>query len=117
MIPGSGRFPAEGNGNPLHYSCLENLTEESGGLQSMGHKESDTTERLSAITSLFHRREAMLTQAGTYSLRPLSNLQMERTSGGAAMGPEATTEASRLQYLSLMFTWEQTRTKKQHFLV
>ena len=23
-IPGSGRFPGEGNGNPLHYSCLEN---------------------------------------------------------------------------------------------
>ena len=23
-IPGSGRFPAEGNGNPLQYSCLEN---------------------------------------------------------------------------------------------
>ena len=24
-IPGSGRFPGEGNGNPLHYSCLESL--------------------------------------------------------------------------------------------
>ena len=24
-IPGSGRFPGEGNGYPLHYSCLENL--------------------------------------------------------------------------------------------
>ena len=23
-IPGSGRFPEEGNGNPLQYSCLEN---------------------------------------------------------------------------------------------
>ena len=23
-IPGLGRFPGEGNGNPLHYSCLEN---------------------------------------------------------------------------------------------
>ena len=23
-IPGSGRFPGEGNGNLLHYSCLEN---------------------------------------------------------------------------------------------
>ena len=23
-IPGSGKFPGEGNGNPLHYSCLEN---------------------------------------------------------------------------------------------
>ena len=23
-IPGSGRFPGKGNGNPLQYSCLEN---------------------------------------------------------------------------------------------
>ena len=25
LIPGSGRHPGEGNGNPLQYSCLENL--------------------------------------------------------------------------------------------
>ena len=24
LIPGSGRYPGEGNGNPLQYSCLEN---------------------------------------------------------------------------------------------
>ena len=24
-IPGSGRSPGEGNGNPLQHSCLENL--------------------------------------------------------------------------------------------
>ena len=24
-IPGSGRSPGAGNGNPLQYSCLENL--------------------------------------------------------------------------------------------
>ena len=24
LIPGSGRSPGEGNGNPLHYHCLEN---------------------------------------------------------------------------------------------
>ena len=24
LIPESGRFPGEGNGNPLQYSCLEN---------------------------------------------------------------------------------------------
>ena len=24
QIPGSGRSPGEGNGNPLQYSCLEN---------------------------------------------------------------------------------------------
>ena len=35
LIPGSGRPPGEGNGNPLQYSCLEN-PEEPGRLQSMG---------------------------------------------------------------------------------
>ena len=27
LIPGSGRFPGEGHGNPLQYSCLENPTD------------------------------------------------------------------------------------------
>ena len=27
-IPGSGRFPGEGNGNPLRHSCLENPMDE-----------------------------------------------------------------------------------------
>ena len=41
LIPGSGRFPGEGNGNPLQYSCLENpMTEEPSRLQSMGSQES-----------------------------------------------------------------------------
>ena len=44
-IPGSGKSPEEGNGNPLQYSCLENPTEVPGGSQSMG-SESDMTERL-----------------------------------------------------------------------
>ena len=36
-IPGSGRYPAEGNGNPLQCSCLGNSrTEDPGRLQSMG---------------------------------------------------------------------------------
>ena len=35
-IPGSGRSPGEGNGNPLQFSCLEIPTEEPGRLQSMG---------------------------------------------------------------------------------
>ena len=35
-IPGSGRSPGEGNGNPLQYSCLKNATDrEPGGLQFM----------------------------------------------------------------------------------
>ena len=37
LIPGSGRSPRAGNGNPLQDSCLEiPWTEEPGGLQSMG---------------------------------------------------------------------------------
>ena len=36
-IPGSGRSPGEGNGNPLQYSCLENpMEEEPARLQSIG---------------------------------------------------------------------------------
>ena len=36
-IPGLGRSPGGGHGNPLQYSCLENpWTEEPGGPQSMG---------------------------------------------------------------------------------
>ena len=46
LIPGLRRCPGEGHGNPLQYSCLGNPTEEPGGLQSMGCKESDKTECL-----------------------------------------------------------------------
>ena len=38
LIPGLGRSPREGNGNPLQHSCLGNPMdrgEEAGGLQSM----------------------------------------------------------------------------------
>jgi len=27
LTPGSGKCPGEGNGNPFHYSCLENSTD------------------------------------------------------------------------------------------
>ena len=48
LISGLGRCPGEGNGNPLHYSCLENPTDR-GALQAVIHeviKEQDTTEKL-----------------------------------------------------------------------
>ena len=46
LIPGSGRSPGEGNGNPPLYSCLENPMDR-GTWQvnsPCSHKESDTTE-------------------------------------------------------------------------
>ena len=48
-IPGLGRSPGEGNGNPLQYSCLENPMD--GGdcrLQTMG---SQSRKRLSNLTT------------------------------------------------------------------
>ena len=35
-LPGSGRSPGEGNGNPLQYSCLENPMER-GAWQATAH--------------------------------------------------------------------------------
>ena len=50
-ISGSGRSLGEGHGNPLHYSFLQEeflqeipWTEEPGGLQSVGSRESEMTE-------------------------------------------------------------------------
>ena len=45
LIPGSGRSPGEGNGNPLQYSCLGNPMDR-GAWWAIGHgvtKESDAT--------------------------------------------------------------------------
>ena len=46
LIPGSGRSPGEGDGNPLQYSCLENpIYREAWWATVHGvAKESDTTE-------------------------------------------------------------------------
>ena len=43
-IPGSGRAPGEGNGNPLRYSCHGQRS--LAGYSPWGRKESDTTEQL-----------------------------------------------------------------------
>ena len=43
-IPRSGRFPGEGNGNSSILAWEIPRTEEPGGLQSIGSKESDVIE-------------------------------------------------------------------------
>ena len=51
-IPGSGRPTGEGDGYPFQYSCLENsMDRRLVGYSSLGHKESDTTERLTLTFS------------------------------------------------------------------
>ena len=46
LIPGSGRWLGEGNGNPCQYSCLGNPMDRQrslGGYNPWDHKEADTT--------------------------------------------------------------------------
>ena len=45
-VPGFGRSPVGGDGNPLKYSCLENLNGQNSlaGCSPWDHKELDTTE-------------------------------------------------------------------------
>ena len=51
-IPGLGRSPGGGHGNPLQYSCLENPREQRSlvGCSPWTCKELDTAERPSAPT-------------------------------------------------------------------
>ena len=52
LIPGLGRSPGGGHGSPLQYSCLWNPHGQRS-YSPWGHKELDTTERLSALQTKF----------------------------------------------------------------
>ena len=76
--PKSGRFPGEGNGHPLQYSCLENPTDKKSlaGYSPWGCTASDVTEWLSTQTHVLCLQSAwcylmrMKTQAhGNYFKR------------------------------------------------
>ena len=59
-IPGSGRSPREGNGNPLQYSCLENPMDGGAwwatvhGVSKSRTQLSNFTKRIKISISLFH---------------------------------------------------------------
>ena len=53
LIPGSGRSPGEGNGNPLQYSFLGNPMDR-GAWQATVHRVAKSQTRLSDFTSSFH---------------------------------------------------------------
>jgi len=59
LIPGSGRFSGEGNGNPLQYSCLENSIDRGPGRAAVygvtksKHNLAHTVPPCFVLTSLF----------------------------------------------------------------
>ena len=54
-IPGSGRPPGGGHGNPFQYSCLENPVDR-GAWQAMGHRVAKSWTRLKRL-SIAHSTE------------------------------------------------------------
>ena len=63
-IPGLGRAPGEGNGNPLQYSCLENPMDR--GYSPWGHKEMDTTEQLT-LSDIINKKQFRKVETGPNS--------------------------------------------------
>ena len=62
-IPGSGRSPGEGNGNPLQYSCLENPMD-GGAWRATVHGVAKSETRLRDFTFTF-REKAMAPHSST----------------------------------------------------
>ena len=70
-IPGLGRVPGEGNGNPLQYSCLENPMD-GGAWWATVHGVAQSWTRLSNFTLLFHflaLKEEMATHSSVLAWR------------------------------------------------
>ena len=58
-IPGSGRSPGEGNGNPLQYPCLENPMDREVWRATVHRVTKSQTQlkRLSTYTPVLHRAQ------------------------------------------------------------
>ena len=58
LIPGLGRYPGEGNGNPLQYSCLENPMDR-GAWCTIVHGVTKSRIRLSDFTEYLMRNTGL----------------------------------------------------------
>ena len=93
LIPGSGRSPGEGNGNPLQYYCLENPLDR-GAWQATVHGVAKSQTRLSDFNQINPHKALSKTQPGIqqifnkYYLQPSfpPNLSHRPNSFGQSLG-------------------------------
>ena len=50
LIPGLGRYPGGGHGNPLQYSCLENNPMDRGAWQATVHRITESQTQLKRLS-------------------------------------------------------------------
>ena len=60
-IPGSGRSPGEGHGNPLQYPCLENPVDR-GAWRATVHRVANNLTQLSDFTVTFIEKTKIIKQ-------------------------------------------------------
>ena len=74
-IPGLGRSPGKGNGNPLQYSCLENSMDR-GAWQATVHGVTKNQTRLSTHTHTHPRTQANMSKSQTFTHGILATLML-----------------------------------------
>ena len=97
-IPGSGRSPGGGNGNPLQYSLVNSMDRRA--YSPWGHKELDTTEWLTLQRYKETKRKSVFLW-----LSPWSHFEIPKA-GQSPARPQSTT-LSQVEYQShnMFFPW------------
>ena len=107
-IPGSGRSPGGGNGNPLQYSCLENpWTEEPSKLQSMEshrvrHNWRDITSKYTQPAYRFLTRSQVTCSVSPIFLKNFPQFVVIHTVKGFSIVSEAEIDVS-LEFLCFFY--------------
>ena len=74
-VPGSGRSPGKGNGNPLQYSCLENpMVRGLGGYSHGAAKSQIQTEWLNTMVN--HKQAVTMTPSCRFKEQSLGTSQV-----------------------------------------
>ena len=107
-IPGLGRSPREGNGNPLQYSCLKNSMERGAwwatGYSPWGHKESATTGVINTFTVVKKKKSKFYKCSYLGALSPLTGYFPPPSPGSHLQVAVTLSESQVLSQVQLSFS-------------